>query len=144
MYSDSFSYSLQRSLIYECRLQWVCVQHWCQTHTIRNTCLIQKPTHVTFITWEIICTNINDSRHEWLETFITIYSVSCCCCIYKKKKKKKEKTNQKAVQTHNHLVSILWCFFIYENMCTLFQKMQCCVCFLKMFRPLKGWYVYSK
>ena len=26
-------------------------------------------------------------------------------------------------------------------MCTLFKKIQFCVCFLKMFRPLKGWVV---
>ena len=32
----------------------------------------------------------------------------------------------------------LWCFLFYHKMCTLFQKMQFRVCFLKMFRPLKG------
>ena len=35
----------------------------------------------------------------------------------------------------------LWCFLFNQKMCTLFQKMQYRVCFLKMFRPLKGWYV---
>ena len=34
-----------------------------------------------------------------------------------------------------------WCFLFYQKMCTLFQKIQFRVCFLKMFRPLKGWYV---
>ena len=29
-------------------------------------------------------------------------------------------------------------FFFYQKMCTLFQKVKFCVCFLKMFRPLKG------
>ena len=31
--------------------------------------------------------------------------------------------------------------FFHQYMCILFQKMQFRVCFLKMFRPLKGWYV---
>ena len=31
----------------------------------------------------------------------------------------------------------LWCFLFYQKMCTLFQKIQFCVCFLKMFRPPK-------
>ena len=35
----------------------------------------------------------------------------------------------------------LWCFLFYQKMCILFKRMQLCVCFLKMFRPLKGWYV---
>ena len=29
---------------------------------------------------------------------------------------------------------------IYQKICGLFKKMQYCVCFLKMFRPLKGWW----
>ena len=33
---------------------------------------------------------------------------------------------------------LLWCFLFYQIMCTLFHKMQFRVCFLKMFRPLKG------
>ena len=36
---------------------------------------------------------------------------------------------------------ISWCFLFYQKMCTLFQNIKFCVCFLKMFRPLKGWYV---
>ena len=36
----------------------------------------------------------------------------------------------------------LWCFLFYtKKMCTLFKKKPICVCFLKMFRLLKGWYV---
>ena len=35
-------------------------------------------------------------------------------------------------------IGSLWCFLFYQKMCTLFQKIQFCVCFLKMFRPLKG------
>ena len=42
----------------------------------------------------------------------------------------------------------LWCFLFYQKMCILFKKcalylkkMQFCVCFLKIFGPLKGWYV---
>ena len=31
--------------------------------------------------------------------------------------------------------------FLPKKMCTLFQKMQFRICFLKMFRPLKGWLV---
>ena len=38
-------------------------------------------------------------------------------------------------------IRLLWCFLFYQKMCTLFQKMKFRVCFLKMFRPLKGWYV---
>ena len=34
-----------------------------------------------------------------------------------------------------------WCFLFYQKMCTLFQKIRFRVCFLKMFRPLKGQYV---
>ena len=37
--------------------------------------------------------------------------------------------------------SYLWCFLFYKKMCTLFKEMQFCVCFLKMFRPLKVLYV---
>ena len=34
------------------------------------------------------------------------------------------------------------CFLFYQKKGTLLKKkMQFCVCFLKMFRPLKGWYV---
>ena len=29
-------------------------------------------------------------------------------------------------------------FFFYQKICTLFKRMQFCVCFLKMFCPLKG------
>ena len=36
----------------------------------------------------------------------------------------------------------LWCFLFYQKMCTLFQKIQLRVCFLKMFRPLRGWYEF--
>ena len=32
-------------------------------------------------------------------------------------------------------------FFSTKKKCTLFQKIKIFVCFLKMFRPLKGWYV---
>ena len=32
----------------------------------------------------------------------------------------------------------LWCFLFCQKMCTLYQKMQFRVCFLKMFLPLKG------
>ena len=36
---------------------------------------------------------------------------------------------------------LLWCFLLYQKMCTLFKKMQFRVRFLKMLRALKGWYV---
>ena len=38
---------------------------------------------------------------------------------------------------HTHNFRYLWCFLFYQRMCTLFQKMEYRVCFLKMFRPLK-------
>ena len=37
---------------------------------------------------------------------------------------------------------VLWCFLFSTKKCAIYLKeMQFCVCFLKMFRPLKGWYV---
>ena len=42
------------------------------------------------------------------------------------------------------LLNSWWCFLFYQKMCTLFQKMRFCVCFLKMFRPLKRYMFYCK
>ena len=33
----------------------------------------------------------------------------------------------------------VWCFLFYQKICISFNKIHFCVCFLKMFRPLKGW-----
>ena len=45
---------------------------------------------------------------------------------------------------YTHLIYIYGVFFSSKK-CALYlkKKMQFCVCFLKMFHPLKGWYVFQ-
>ena len=65
--------------------------------------------------------------------------------VARRREKKINKQNKKFYikKINNNIkISKAYGVILSTKKCTLYlKKMQFCVCFLKMFRPLKGWYV---
>ena len=137
----TYSNSLQRSLIqnigcneyaYNIRIKLIPLEMWLIQvsriihQKLQSQLLLQiKEKHTTIFHIKISMKAVWSIRNYEYDTILLKFLNTYCWYL---------------VRTYI-FVRMLWCFLFYQKMCTLFQKMQFRDCFLKMFCPLKGWYV---